>query len=199
MLAGHFGIAQFGKGARRELPIALLLGAAYLPDLVRLPLSWTIDRYEIWSHSIVTVGAMGLVLGIVWLLRGGSWAAAAVLALVCVFHWPADFFTGCKPTTFSGPWFGLVSYRRPVNDLLVEGALLVGGWLFARRRGVPIGKKWLALAFGAQLAFLLSMYWGAQFIIGQREWVWHPDQSLLPQPHVLEATTCRSADHQSGA
>ena len=36
MLAGHFGIAQFGKGYRRELPFLLLVVAAYLPDIVRL-------------------------------------------------------------------------------------------------------------------------------------------------------------------
>jgi hypothetical protein len=197
MLAGHFGIAQFGKGARREIPIALLVIAAYLPDLARIPLSVTIDRYEIWSHSIVIVAAMALGLGMIWLLRGGSWGAAVVLAGVCLLHWPADVFTGCKPTTFGGPWLGIVSYRRPINDLLVEGALIVGGWLFARRRGFPIGKKWLALAFGAQLAFLVSMYSGAQFIIGQREWMWHPAQSLVPQPHVLEATPCFGAEHPS--
>lgn len=191
MVAGHFGIAQFGKGMRREIPIALLVAAAYLPDLVRIPLSVTIDRYEIWSHSIVTVVAMGLVLGFIWLLRGGNWVAALVLGAVCALHWPADVFTGCKPTTFSGPWLGLVSYRRPVNDLLVEGALVVGGWLFARRRGFPIGKKWLALAASVQLAFLVSMYWGAQFIVGEREWTWHPAESRLPQPHVLEPTSCR--------
>lgn len=194
MLAGHFGIAQFGKGARRDLPIALLLVAAYLPDLVRIPLSLTIERYEVWSHSILTVAGMGLLLGIFWLLRGGSWMAAAVLAAVCVLHWPADVLTGCKPTTFDGPWLGLVSYRRPVNDLLVEGALLVGGWLFARRRGFPIAKRWLALAVTAQLAFLISMYWGAQFIVGQHEWIWHPAQSLVPQPFVLETTPCRALE-----
>jgi hypothetical protein len=197
MLAGHFGIAQLGKGVRREIPIVLLAVAAYLPDLARIPLSYTVDRYEIWSHSIVTVGAMGLLLGIIWLLRGGSWSAAVVLALVCTLHWPADVFTGCKPTTFEGPWLGLVSYRRPVDDLIVEGALLLAGWLFARRRGFPIGRKWLALAFAAQLAFLVSLYRNAQFIIGQREWVWHPAQSLVPQPHVLEATTCRTVEQSS--
>lgn len=194
MFAGHFGIAQFGKGARRDLPIVLLVAAAYLPDLVRFPLSAAIERYEIWSHSIVTVVAMGVGLGIIWLLRGGRWLDAVVLAAVCALHWPADFFTGCKPTTFSGPWLGLVSYRRPVNDLVVEGALLVGGWLFARRRGVAIGKKWLVLGLAAQLAFLLSMYWGAQFIVGQREWMWHVDGSFIPKPHVLEATPCRDPE-----
>lgn len=194
MLAGHFGIAEFGKGARREIPLALLVVAAYLPDLVRLPLSVTIDRYEIWSHSIVTVVAMGLVLGVLWLLRGGNWVAAVVLGGVCALHWPADVFTGCKPTTFSGPWLGLVSYRHPINDLLVEGGLLVGGWLFARRRGVAIGRGWLVLGFAAQLAFLGSMYWGSQFIIGRREWTWHPAESRLPQAHVLEPTTCRDPE-----
>ena len=194
MFAGHFGIAQFGKGIRREIPVVLLVVAAYMPDLVRIPLSVTIDRYEIWSHSILTVVAMGLALGVIWLARGGSWVAAVVVAAVCALHWPADVFTGCKPTTFSGPWLGLISYRRPVNDLLVEGALLVGGWLFARRRGVPIGRKWLALGFGAQLAFLASTYWGEQFIIGHQQWTWHPDQSLLPQSHVLEPTTCRGPE-----
>ena len=192
MVAGHFGIAQFGKGARREIPIALLVAAAYLPDLVRFALSMTIDGYEVWSHSILTVVAMGLILGIIWMVRGGHWVAALVLAAVCALHWPADVFTGCKPTTFSGPWLGLVSYRRPITDLLVEGALLLGGWHFARRRGVAVGRAWLVLGLVAQLTFLGSMYWGAQFLIGEREWTWHPDQSLLPQPHVLEATTCRS-------
>ena len=197
MLAGHFGIAQFGKGTRREIPIALLVVAAYLPDLVRIPLSVTIERYEIWSHSVVTVAVMGLALGVIWLMRGGNWVGALVLATVCALHWPADVFTGCKPTTFSGPWLGLVSYRRPVNDLLVEGALLVGGWHFARRRGVPIGKKWLALGFVAQLAFLASTYWGAQFIIGQHEWTWRPDESLLPKSHVLEPTICRDPERSA--
>lgn len=196
MFAGHFGIAQFGKGARREIPIALLVVAAYLPDLVRIPLSLTIDRYEVWSHSILAVAAMSLLLGLFWVLRGGSWLAALVLAAACVLHWPADVFTGCKPTTFSGPWLGLVSYRRPVNDLLVEGALLLGGWLFARRRGRPISKAWLALALGAHLAFLVSMYWNAQFIIGQREWTWHVDQSFVPKPHVLETTPCHTPEQQ---
>ena len=194
MFAGHFGIAQFGKGARRELPIALLVIAAYLPDLVRIPLSVTTDRYDTWSHSIPAVFSMALVLGVIWLLRGGSWAAAAVLATICVLHWPTDVFTGCKPTTLGGPWLGLVSYRRPVNDLLVEGGLLAGGWLFARWRGYPIAKKWLALVIGAHVAFLLSMYSGAQFIIGRREWTWHVDQSFLPKTHVLEATPCRAPE-----
>jgi membrane-bound metal-dependent hydrolase YbcI (DUF457 family) len=191
MLAGHFGIAQFGKGSRRELPFLLLVVAAYLPDIVRLPEELLTTRHEVLSHSLPVVLVMGLALGALWLLRGGNWVGATVLAIVCCLHWPADLFTGCKPTTFGGPWLGLVSYRRPVNDLLVEGALTIGGWYFARRRGVRMGALLLAFVLAAQVAFLLSLYWDSTFIIGQREWTWKPHQSLVPQPHVLEETPCR--------
>jgi hypothetical protein len=191
MLVGHFGIAQFGKGARRELPLLLLLVSAYLPDIARFALAPLTGRNEALSHSIPVVAAMALAMAMFWLARGGRPAAAGILALVCLLHWPADVFTGCKPTTFDGPWLGFVSYRRPVNDLVVEGALLLGGWFYARRRGVPIARMWLVVGFAAQLAFLLPLYWGSEFIIGDREWMWKPDQSLVPQPHVLETTPCR--------
>lgn len=191
MFVGHVGIAQFGKGARRELPLFLLLAAAYLPDLIRFAIEPFTVRHEVFSHSIPVVVALGLAIGLAWLLRGGRPAAAAVLVLVCVLHWPADFFTGCKPTTLHGPWLGLVSYRRPVNDLLVEGALLIGGWLYAKRAGARIGKKWIAMLFAVQIGFLTSMYYGSEFFVGSREWMWKPSESLIPQPHVLEQTPCR--------
>jgi hypothetical protein len=192
MLAGHFGIAQFGKGYRRELPLLLLVVAAYLPDIVRLPAEPLTTRHEVLSHSLPAILVMGLALGALWLLRGGNWVGAIVLAVVCFLHWPADLFTGCKPTTFDGPWLGLLSYRRPVSDLLLESAVVIGGWYFARRRGVRTGTPLLALALAVQLAFLISMYWNSTFIIGQREWSWNPHQSLAPQPHEFEPLPCRA-------
>lgn len=190
MFVGHFGIAQLGKGARREIPFALLLIAAYLPDLVRVPLGMLTANDEILSHSIPVVLAMGVLAGVFWLLRGGQIGAAAVVALACWLHWPADVFTGCKPTTFDGPWIGFVNYRRPVNDLLLEGALVLVGWWLARRRGFSVGKRWLVIGFTAQILFLLSTYLNAEFIIGSREWVWHPAKSLVPSRQPLEKTPC---------
>src|SRR5215467_2984262 len=172
MVVGHFGIAEFGKATRRELPLAWLVVAAYLPDIVREPLQLITKQHEILSHSIPAVTVLALVIGTLWRLRGGTFAGAAVLAIACLLHWPADVFTGCKPTTLHGPWIGLVSYRRPVNDLLLEGAILVGGWLFARKRGVAIRRRWLAVGFAVQLAFLISMYAGSEFFIGDHEWMW---------------------------
>jgi len=191
MFVGHFGIAQLGKGVRRDLPFALLLVSAYLPDIVRVPAQLLTRQHELYTHSIPVITALSLAMAVLWLLRGGRPAAAAMLALVCLLHWPADVFTGCKPTTFGGPWIGFVSYRRPVNDILVEGGLLIAGWLLSTRRGFRIGKLWIVLAFAVQITFLVSMYLGSQFLIGDREWMWKPQQSLIPQPHVLEDTPCR--------
>ena len=194
MLAGHFGIAQLAKGARRDLPLLVLVAAAYLPDLVRFAITGLTLRFDIFSHSLPIVAALSLGVAILWLLRKGQFAAAGVLALACLLHWPADVFTGCKPTTFDGPWIGLMSYRRPVSDLVVEGLLVVAGWLYMRRRGVGIGPLWLIVPLVVQLAFLVSMYWNAEFFIGDREWMWRPNENWAPQRHVLETLSCRAPD-----
>lgn len=195
MLVGHFGIAEFGKGARRDLSFLWLLTAAYLPDLVRLVITPLTSQFDMVSHSIPSVLLYALAIAVLWKIRGGSAASAAVLALACVLHWPADLFTGCKPTIPGGPWIGFNHYRRPVSDLLVEGALLVGGWAYARRSRFAIGKLLIAIVFAAQVAFLVWMYAGSQFVIGNREWMWKPSESLVPRPHVLETLSCRAPNH----
>jgi hypothetical protein len=193
MFVGHFGIAELGKATRRELPILWLAVAAYLPDLTRFVLPIVTKEQEIYSHAIPAVMVMGLVIGALWKLRGGSLAGAAVIASVCFLHWPADFFTGCKPTMLDGPWVGLGSYRHPVSDLAAEGALLVLGWICVRRRANPSFSRWW-LWGGAvlQLLFMISMYWGSEFYIGRREWTWKPDSSLVPVPHSYETATCKA-------
>jgi len=191
MLVGHFGIAQLGRAARREIPLAWLLIAAYLPDLVRVPLTPLTRNHDILSHSIPVVSALALAIATIWALRRGNVTGAAIIALVCLLHWPADVFTGCKPTTFHGPWIGLTSYRRPINDLALEGAIFLTGWLIARRRGVGVSKWWLVAGFAVQLGFLATMYHGSEFFIGDREWIWKPEISLVPQRQPLETLSCR--------
>lgn len=190
MFIGHFGIAELGKASRRDLPLLWLAVAAYLPDLTRIVLPVFTKEHEIYSHAIPAVALMGIAIGALWKLRGGSLGAAAILALVCMLHWPADFFTGCKPTMLNGPWVGLGFYRRPVGDLLAEATLLVTGWLLIRRGKPSFSKWWLFGGIILQLGFMISMYWGSAFQIGNREWGWNPDNSLLPVRQNFEPTTC---------
>lgn len=191
MFVGHFGVAELGKATRRQVPLLWFAVAAYLPDLVRLVLPFFTREHELYSHAIPAVLVQAVVIGALWRLRGGTLTGSLVLGAVCLLHWPADLFTGCKPTTFNGPWIGLGSYRHPVSDLLLEGALLVLGWLLIRRGGKHLSGWWIAAMVALQVGFLLSMYRDSEFYIGHREWTWRPDSTLTPIPHAYETATCK--------
>lgn len=192
MFVGHFGVAELGRGTRRDVPLLWLAVAAYLPDLTRFVLPLVTSESDLYSHAIPAVLLQGLAIGLLWRLRGGTLAGSVLLAVVCFLHWPADLFTGCKPTTFDGPWIGLGSYRHPVSDLLLECGLLVGGWALMRRRRVGFRGWWLVPVLALQVGFLASMYRGSEFYIGHREWMWQPDTSLIPVRHSYETMTCRA-------
>lgn len=194
MFVGHFGIAEIGKAARRDDSFAWLVVAAYLPDLVRVAVAPFTGQIDMVSHSVPSVLLLAAGIAGLWILRGGTASTACVLAIVCLLHWPADVFTGCKPTTPNGPWIGLVNYRRPLSDVALETALILGGWLLSKRVGFSIRGRWIAFLFAAQLAFLLFMYHDAEFLIGNREWMWRPSVALLPKRHVLERLSCRPPD-----
>jgi hypothetical protein len=191
MLLGHFGIAQLGKGARRDLPLSWLILAAFLPDVVRELVGAVMSHEEMLSHSLPAMGGLAIGMASLWRLRGGTWGAASILAIACMLHWPADVFTGCKPTWPHGAWIGFDAYRRPVSDLTVEGIVFVAGWLLATHRGAVIKKRWLVLGFAMQVTFLLSQYYNSVFLIGDREWSWRPATSLVPQAHSLERFGCK--------
>jgi hypothetical protein len=191
MFVGHFGIAEIGKGARRDLSFGWLIVAAYLPDLARLALAPFTDQIDMVSHSILSVALLAMAIAGLWMVRGGNAKGACVLAASCLLHWPADMFTGCKPTIPGGPWIGFVNYRRPLSDITLELALLTGGWVLCRRSGAAIRGWWIALLVAAQLGFLVTMYYGSELLIGDREWIWRPRENIVPQPHVLETLSCR--------
>lgn len=196
MFVGHLGLAYLTRGMRRDAPLLLLVASAYLPDLVRFALQPFSSSSEMLSHSIPAVAFWALAIGAAWAIRGGSRLGMLAVAVVCLLHWPADVFTGCKPTLTDGPWVGFFSYRWPLRDLLVELSLVWGGWLVCRRRigGTSWAYRWWvpATASVLQLAFLVSMYANAQFFIGRREWNWLPREGLLTLKRVpTETMFCR--------
>jgi hypothetical protein len=203
MLIGHFGVAQIGKALRRDLPLGWVVFAAYLPDVVRVA-AWPIQSrfyQELFSHSIPAVTALALAIAAVRRAAGGALGGALVLAALCMLHWPADVLTGCKPTTAHGSWVGFILYRRPVSDLLIECSLLLVGWWLVQRR-VASGPRlmhsgWAPLGcIVLQVAFLLSMYAGSEFFVGDREWMWRPLQGhVMPQRSTLEILICRPPDN----
>ena len=156
MFVGHFGIAQLGKATRREIPFTWLVVAAYLPDLVRVPLT-PLTHASRAPVALAPGRARRLPLR---LPRSGCYAAGNLVGgrgtsrspVCCIGPLTSSPVASRRPFTAHGSVS--ISYRRPVNDLLLEGVLLVGGWFAARRRGFAIGMKWLVVGFAVQLGFL---------------------------------------------
>src|SRR5437762_14124320 len=129
MFVGHLGLAQSAKALRRQIPLTWLVVAAYLPDLFRLPLGAGVgqSKRDFLSHSLLSILVLAIGIGVLWIVKKGRYADAAVLSALCVLHWPTDVLTGCKPTWVGGPWLGAFWYRHPVSDLFLEIGLFLAG------------------------------------------------------------------------
>jgi hypothetical protein len=85
-------------------------------------------------HALPLLVTGAALAGSVTWARVRSGRAVALVVAAWLSHWPADWPTGLKPTYPGGPWLGLRWFERhPWLDLVVEGALLVVGWLLWRR------------------------------------------------------------------
>lgn len=146
MYAGHAALALLAKGKRPRIPIAVLVPVAFAPDWIEWVLQGFGIEYRMWSHSLVSVAIGATVLaGLYWLAtRAGT--DALVVALTYCSHWPADYITGFKPTWPGGPWVGLLLYRNPLTDVVLECALIVACW-FVYRASLPAVSRRRAIAF----------------------------------------------------
>jgi membrane-bound metal-dependent hydrolase YbcI (DUF457 family) len=134
--AGHAAIATLVKGVRPRIAIAFLLPVAFAPDWIE----WLFDLFgrhnrEI-SHSLISVGVGATVVALVYLMITRARVDAMAVWLTYASHWPADYFTGLKPTWPGGPMVGLFLYRHPLRDAAVESLIVVACW-FVYRRSLP--------------------------------------------------------------
>ena len=86
-----------------------------------------------WSHSIPAVAVVSLSLALIYFVRSRDASSAALVAMIVVSHELCDFATGLKPTWPGGPHIGLQLYHFPAIDFVVEGLVIVIGWLIYRR------------------------------------------------------------------
>ena len=136
MYTGHVGVALGAHGMRRAIPLWFLIIASQLPDwadagfclagLRPLPLG-------ILSHSIPAVASLGLIAALVYVISWRDPAGILLVIAVVVSHAVGDYFTGIKPTWPGGPMIGLQLYRQPLLDLIIESAVVLGGWAVYRR------------------------------------------------------------------
>lgn len=136
MYAGHVGAALGARALRRTVPIWLLVVAAQLPDWMdagACTLGLPRGPGALYTHGFGAVGIAAATMALLFATWTRDARGALVLALLVLSHWPLDFVTGLKPTWSGGPVVGLDLYSRPGADVLVEGAVIVAGWLVYRR------------------------------------------------------------------
>jgi hypothetical protein len=131
---GHTAIALAAKRARPSLPLAMLIAAAYGPDVIEITLlalwNWANVHAAFGSHSIPSVALGAAVVGLAYWIWRRDALGGSLLAATYGSHWVADLLTGSgKPTWGGGPTLGLSLYEHPVIDFVVESAMLLAAWL----------------------------------------------------------------------
>ena len=140
MYAGHVGIALGAHGIRKAIPLWFLVIASQLPDWADA--AWCLADVRpqppgILSHSIPAVSALAVIAALFYVIWLRDPAGMLLVFIVVLSHAAGDYLTGIKPTWIGGPMIGLMLYRRPVIDFLVESVVILTGWILYRRSLSP--------------------------------------------------------------
>lgn len=158
MFLGHFGLALAGKRADPALPLAGLLTASVLPDLLDPALSLAGLDGTALTHT--GPAALGLALVVGWGagLLTRRWSAGVLLAALTLSHFLADLVTSKLELWRGGPAAGLGLYGQPWINFGLEATLIVVGWILYRetlpssRRGHPVAFAILGVLLTLQAA-----------------------------------------------
>jgi hypothetical protein len=142
--AGHAAIALMVKGKRPNIPLWVLVPAAFGPDWI----SWLCDVLrrgsDAVSHSLPSLAIGACVCALLYFFATRRVADAVIVGLTYLSHWPADFVTGIKPTWPGGPDVGLRLYAYPVADFVIESIVVVVCWLIYRS-SLPVLRRRLSV------------------------------------------------------
>jgi len=131
MFAGHVAIAVGATQRRLDVPLWALIAASLAPDLMVFPLWHTAP------FTLVLVVAAFVAGAIAW-----DRDAGLLLALLVVSHYAVDLLTSdLNVWPNSGVEVGLGLYDLPALDFVLEGLLIVGGWLLWRRAVAADGES----------------------------------------------------------
>jgi hypothetical protein len=135
MYAGHFGVALAVKGVRREEPLATLVLASVVTDLIvsGTGLAGVSLPRVLNPHSIPGTAALCLAFGLITFALTRSGRRGLLIGSVVLLHTLADYVTSSLPTWPGGPRVGLFLYRYPAVDLVLECAVILAGWWLYRR------------------------------------------------------------------
>jgi hypothetical protein len=156
MIIGHVGVAFAARWRWPRLPLSALLLATFAPDMLRAVLAafqFPVVQANFYSHALPWSALLALAAGaLAWAaLRDGT--SSLVIAAVVMSHVALDMLSGNKALWKNGVEGIDLGHVEQV-ELLLESALLLGGWYFLRRASAPTWlKRWwvpaLLIAFQA--------------------------------------------------
>ena len=141
MIIGHIGVAYAAKARWPRLPLGAVLAASFAPDVLRevfasAALDWRLTN--LYSHGLPWCLLLAVAAGLIArkaLADRGS-AAAWVIAGLVVVHVGCDLISGSKDMGPGGP-VGLDTESFQQLELVIEGGLVLAGWLLLRRAIPP--------------------------------------------------------------
>jgi len=164
--AGHVGVALGAHGIRKAIPLWFLIIASQLPDWADA--GWCLADVRtspigILSHSIPAVSVLAIIAAIFYVVWLRDPAGMLLVFLFVLSHAAGDYVTGIKPTWGGGPTIGLMLYRKPVIDFVIESAVIVAGWSLYRR-SLPVDRRSTGPVF-TMLGTLLVIQAGADVFL----------------------------------
>ena len=165
MVAGHAALGLLIKARRPRPATALLMAAAFGPDLLEWAFAVFGKHNRELSHSIIAVALGAMLAAMAYaIVRQSSAGDAIAVAIAWLSHWPADYLTGIKPTWPGGPDVGLNLYSSPGYDFAMESALVIVAWLLYRRVVNPREMSrsvWFPIGLIAMQGAFALLLWGA--------------------------------------
>jgi hypothetical protein len=181
MFVGHFALGFAAKRAAPKLPLALLVAACQLADILwpvfvaagfeRVAIAPGITAFTPldfisypYSHSLVALCLWGIVLGSACWLAGMSGRASSIVGALVVSHWLLDVASHRPdmPIYPGSAVYGMGLWNSVAATMAIELLLFgVGVWLYASatRARDPIG-RWSLVGL---VAFLLIAYFASAF------------------------------------
>ena len=166
MYAGHIGIALGAHGIRRGAPLWFLIIASQLPDWADAGFCLVGVRpavQGILSHSLPAALILALFAAIVYAIINRDAGGMLLVAAVVLSHVATDYLTGLKPTWTGGPMIGLMLYKKPLIDFVLESGVIFAGWMLYRRSLAPERRS--AEPVYTLLAAMLLIQAGADIVL----------------------------------
>jgi hypothetical protein len=140
LIIGHIGLAFAARWKVPRAPLAILLVATFIPDLLRAFLRFAgfAEYAALGSHRFPWFVYLAIGTAVLAYVVTRSLPAAFITGALVILHIACDLISGTKELWSNGPDVALeLQARAPAIEFLLETAMLFAGIALVRRTPVP--------------------------------------------------------------